>query len=182
MKVCIGNICRTVTVIPLLESPTPKRPVKHNCMTKHDLPPVADFKQLAGWIHTCDKEHGHLKGDPVSSVTSVLFIDVNHKCIVQGSFQSRYAALSYTWGSRQQFQLNKKWLVELKEQDSLVKVFHRLPKTVTDAIMTCERLNIPFLWIDALCIVDDDPEAKHAQIANMDLVGVILCLPSSCLV
>ena len=161
-------------VIPLLEPPTMKRPGMHNCITKHDLPPAADFKQLAGWIHACDKWHYHLKEDPVSSVTSVLFIDVNDKCIVEGNFQSQYAALSYTWGSRQQFQLNRKWLIELKEPNSLTKVFDRLSKTVTDAIITCERLNIPFLWIDALCIVDDDFEAKHTQIANMDLVCMIL--------
>jgi hypothetical protein len=31
-------------------------------------------------------------------------------------------------------------------------------------------LEIPFLWIDTLCIVDDDPNEKHNQIANMDQV------------
>ncbi len=41
--------------------------------------------------------------------------------------------------------------------------FHEL----SDAIKFTEMIGERYLWVDRLCIVQDDFEAKHAQIHNM---------------
>jgi hypothetical protein len=31
----------------------------------------------------------------------------------------------------------------------------------------CKKLKIRYLWVDMLCIVQDDPQSKHSEIQNM---------------
>lgn len=44
---------------------------------------------------------------------------------------------------------------------------NRLPRTIRDAMTLVGILGMRFLWIDALCIIQDDPVQKHRDIANM---------------
>jgi hypothetical protein len=45
-----------------------------------------------------------------------------------------------------------------------------LGKCLQDAIWVTRKLNIPFLWIDALCIIQDLPSDKMQEIARMDSI------------
>jgi Heterokaryon incompatibility protein (HET) len=42
-----------------------------------------------------------------------------------------------------------------------------LPQTLKDAISVTQELHIRFLWIDSLCIVQDDAEETPTEIAHM---------------
>ena len=42
-----------------------------------------------------------------------------------------------------------------------------LPKTFKDAVFVCLKLNIRYLWIDSMCIFQDDLSDWHAQAAMM---------------
>jgi hypothetical protein len=42
-----------------------------------------------------------------------------------------------------------------------------VPQTIADAISLVRLLEERYLWVDALCIVQDDEETKHDQITNM---------------
>jgi hypothetical protein len=46
----------------------------------------------------------------------------------------------------------------------------RLPNTISDAIALVRALGERYLWVDALCIVQDDAEHKARDIAHMDVV------------
>lgn len=172
IQVEIGSIERILTIVPLLHTSGMEQPTKHKCMLRQGLRPFADFRRLAGWIEHCDRKHQHEEPTNISErlLPHVRFIDVKKKCIVERSLDCSHAALSYVWGKRQQFQLNRKRLKYLQEPQSLLKVWGHLSRVVTDAIAACEHLHIPFLWIDTLCIVEDDPDEKHSQIENMDQV------------
>jgi hypothetical protein len=51
---------------------------------------------------------------------------------------------------------------ELCEEGPLSNHWKELPATVKDVILLTEALGIPFLWVDRLCIVqDDDDSLKH---------------------
>jgi Heterokaryon incompatibility protein (HET) len=74
-----------------------------------------------------------------------------------GTTNDQYAALSYVWGNLGYvFQTVKSNYGKLQEFGSLMSVWRVLPATVKDAIILTEKLNIPFLWIDRLCIIQDD--------------------------
>lgn len=80
-----------------------------------------------------------------------------------------YAALSYTWGgSHNQFRLTQRNVQFLEEIGSLGDITEVVAKVVMDAITVCARLQIPYLWVDSLCIVQDDDDGKHYQISNMN--------------
>ncbi|KAF2032758.1 HET-domain-containing protein [Setomelanomma holmii] len=155
--------------MPLLRPSELERPTGHNCMAKHGLSLEADFERIVTWIDKCDKEHAH-ELQTGCSLPFARFVDIKNRCLVEKGLESKFAALSYTWGKCQQFQLKQEWLSELKQPGAIAQIWNDLSKAVTDAIAACERLGIPFLWIDALCIVDDDPNEKHTQISNMDQI------------
>jgi hypothetical protein len=68
----------------------------------------------------------------------------------------KYAALSYCWGSASETRSM------LKTEKSSMKsritgiALSEMPKVFQDTIALCKKLSIRYLWIDALCIVQDD--------------------------
>jgi hypothetical protein len=63
----------------------------------------------------------------------------------------RYATLSYCWGNAN-FRTTKENENSHRQQLPL----HLIPRTLQDALTLTRNLHIQFLWIDALCIVQDD--------------------------
>ncbi|KAF2728470.1 HET-domain-containing protein [Polyplosphaeria fusca] len=133
---------------------------------------TVDFKRIALWMGGCDK-HKHWKSKqpgPVEMIPRFRLIDVMNMRLVCAPHIARYAALSYVWGKCKQFLLTQDRVEELETPHSLNKHAHELSKVITDALHSCRCLGIPYLWVDSLCIVQDDANAKHAQIARMDII------------
>ncbi|RAL00736.1 HET domain-containing protein [Aspergillus ibericus CBS 121593] len=78
-----------------------------------------------------------------------------------------YAALSYVWGATADsyFQAKKSTIEALEAKGYLFE--NPLPATIEDAICACRDLQIRYLWVDRLCIVQDDEGLKNAQINAM---------------
>ena len=67
--------------------------------------------------------------------------------------KAHYATLSHCWGAQQTCVTTTMTL-----QSHLQGIpWNELPKTFRDSISYCVKLHIRYLWIDALCIVQDDP-------------------------
>ncbi|KAJ4357620.1 uncharacterized protein N0V89_002196 [Didymosphaeria variabile] len=47
---------------------------------------------------------------------------------------------------------------------------HEIPKTLQEAIQTAHNLNVDYIWIDCLCIVQDSPDDWAAEAALMNKV------------
>jgi hypothetical protein len=61
-----------------------------------------------------------------------------------------YAALSHCWGEDPDFLM----LTSDNLSDLCVEIqLHSLPASFRDAVMTCRRIGIPYIWIDSLCIL-----------------------------
>jgi Heterokaryon incompatibility protein (HET) len=58
-------------------------------------------------------------------------------------------------------------LESLLEGDSLATHWNEIPKTIRDTVNLVDQLGIQYLWVDCLCIVQDDTESKHDQIQAM---------------
>ncbi|KAF4461214.1 hypothetical protein FALBO_11993 [Fusarium albosuccineum] len=70
-----------------------------------------------------------------------------------------YAALSHCWGPDPQFTtLSSDTLEQFRDEIPLAE----LPASFRDAIITCRRLDIPYIWIDSLCILQRG-EDSHAD-------------------
>lgn len=84
-----------------------------------------------------------------------------------------YATLSHCWGKDPTFfTLTQSRLHILKHELPL----NDLPQTFQDAITLARRLNIPYLWIDSLCIIQDSKQdwLEHAQTMASIYEGCVL--------
>ncbi|KAF4836161.1 hypothetical protein CGCSCA4_v012355 [Colletotrichum siamense] len=72
-----------------------------------------------------------------------------------------YVALSHCWGQHQPAKTTKATLGRYKWR----LIWADLPKTFQDAITVTRALGIDFIWVDSLCIIQDDPDdwAKEAS-------------------
>ena len=133
-----------------------------------------NFRKLRNLLSLCQQEHGNcslgfLEGISaefeklynISALPSRL-IEVNIKDpsmvrLVSVKTRCKYIALSYRWGNSWRSITTTK---NLDEMQAGVKV-SSLTKTIQDAIMVCRKLNFSFLWVDALCIIQEGDE--HAD-------------------
>ena len=74
-----------------------------------------------------------------------------------------YVALSYCWGGPQAVLTTIANIESSKEELPLVE----LPLTLRNAIEVTQNLGFSYLWIDALCIIQDSPEDKTIEINKM---------------
>ncbi|KAI0382139.1 heterokaryon incompatibility protein-domain-containing protein [Hypomontagnella monticulosa] len=120
------------------------------------------------WLQECVSQHpkcrrtiaGHSICDEGASIlpTRILSVqgdsDSDVRLLESSGLRGRYCILSYCWGepSRHPPKTTTDNLC-----NHLVGIrFHDMPKTFRDAIMITRSLGIDYLWIDSLCIVQDD--------------------------
>lgn len=97
--------------------------------------------------------------------TAFRVIDVNRACIVEVPNNCRYVALSYVWGSSEFLHLTKHNQQKLYRHGDLLR--ECIPRTIRDATGVMLELEESYLWVDALCIVQDDEHDISAQIKNI---------------
>ena len=97
-------------------------------------------------------------------------LDVGHpeahevRLVLAGSQETvPYAALSYCWGN------SKPHLTTIATINRHLEGIHisTLPQTLKDAVAVTRRLDIRYLWIDSLCIVQDDKADWFREAATM---------------
>ena len=94
-------------------------------------------------------------------------VDVQKMQLEAGEQAGEFAALSYVWGNCKNKKLytTTRNVGERQQIGGLGRV--RYPKTIADAINLTKDLEIRYLWIDALCIIQDGDNLED-QIQTMD--------------
>ncbi|KAL6904434.1 heterokaryon incompatibility protein domain-containing protein, partial [Trichoderma evansii] len=121
-----------------------------------------DMKLLKEWYSTCVNFHaptcvnGELEID--QSFPKLLLVDTKKKCLVQMERSCRYIALSYCWGNPNFFLTTTSNMRELFQSQAFEQKHIQLPKTTKQAIALTSALGEQYLWVDALCIVQDGPD------------------------
>ncbi|KAK6375642.1 hypothetical protein LTR64_003770 [Lithohypha guttulata] len=113
-----------------------------------------------GWFSNCADNHNCTATARFASnsVTRFLHIDsVGRKVrlieYASNEAPSSWAALSYRWGHCQKrMVLTQSNITELKQGISL----HDLDATVRDAAFIAQALDLEYLWVDALCVFQDE--------------------------
>ncbi len=123
---------------------------------------------IRSWLGTCDTHHSdHCQGwatnagDPGPS----WLVHVHRRCIVPAEPGVRYATLSYVWGQAACTSLMKETIEVFEKDASLMDP--DLPKTISDSMKLTAALGLTYLWVDRLCIVQDDISERTGQLKAM---------------
>jgi len=137
--------------------------------------PFFNYNVPNEWISECHSKHKDSCEEAQATVARVLgknpsmiLIDLERQCLIQDTEGKEYVCLSYVWGpSKNPFRATKSNFAELLSTDSLRRNQHRLPQTIRDAMTVAANLSFNYLWVDRLCILQDDPLILDDQIAYM---------------
>lgn len=77
-----------------------------------------------------------------------------------------YVTLSYCWGADQPAKTTR---ANFSSYLSNI-AFSTLPATIRDAAIVTLRIGLSYLWVDAMCIIQDDQEDVMVQIAQMHAI------------
>lgn len=120
-------------------------------------------------MHDCITRGEHTRCRPVSHIPFRLLttgLDGSALRLVRGTSateSTEYAALTYCWGQSLQLRTTKATLPRFSKEVPQ----HLIPKTWSDAIHMARALQIPHIWIDALCIVQDDEMEWQREVEHM---------------
>lgn len=127
------------------------------------------IRRIRIWLHDCQEKHESCPRrdspllptrviDTGDGSDSTIRLQINAK----GS-RGQYAALSYCWGGDQPYKTTSANLQNYSQKLDIAV----LPKTLIDAFRVCREVGLRYLWIDALCILQDDPHDKANEISQM---------------
>ncbi|KAL8410352.1 hypothetical protein RB596_000166 [Gaeumannomyces avenae] len=103
----------------------------------------------------------------------VRVIDVQNMCLVDLHEDDRYVTLSYVCGTAVEgsmLLLGVSSERALRHPKGLLHFWDSVPRTIQDALKLVREIGERHLWVDALCIMHDDPADVEAQMAGMGSV------------
>lgn len=124
---------------------------------------------LKSWISSCEHYHTTSCCIPTKPSTSLSWmIDTIKCCLVPAGESARYVALSYVWGQTEMLRTTAKTLGYLQEAGALGEnTCLKIPAVIRHAIALVHQLGERYLWVDTLCIPQDDPECLQRHIRHM---------------
>lgn len=130
-----------------------------------------DVRRIKYWLGDCKAYHSSACRPTAWILHGVRMIDVKRHCIVSAPAGCQYLALSYCWGDgtkTEHLKLTSTNFEQLHTPGELSKDNVRVPSTIRDAIYFTECLDYNYLWVDALCIVQDNVAEMEVQLNLMD--------------
>lgn len=128
------------------------------------------------WLQHCEEQHSCLAtGLGSSSISSVpspqlFLVDVRKNCLVQSTTKARYVALSYVWSKDESLKLSTSNIVSLQQPGALRVARPPIASVIAEAMHIVEKIGETYLWVDALCIVQDDNGMTSGLVDSMDQV------------
>jgi hypothetical protein len=125
---------------------------------------------VSEWVRVCNDSHescavrqaGSLPTRLISTRGDTVRLEITQ----DWQFTPPYATLSYCWGNLDFIKTSKSNLEEF-----LVEIpHHRLPRTFKDAIQVIQALNVDYIWIDSLCIIQDSDVDWRKESSRMSEV------------
>ncbi|KAI5928313.1 heterokaryon incompatibility protein-domain-containing protein [Camillea tinctor] len=158
-------------VIPLRHGEEAEEPMNFGRIVAPDR---IDWAVVKDWLSSCFKKHRYdiTEGKEPDFQNSpgnlkIRAIDVDKACVVILPEGAQYIALSYVWGKDQALKLKMENLSLFSSPGYFASADCRPSRTIVDAMHASRSLGFRYLWIDALCIIQDDPVNIQANVDNM---------------
>jgi len=129
----------------------------------------SDLSPLRRIIRDCDETHPNCRHTSTTNLDILLF-DVIDERLIDATSDYSFVALSYVWGCAEMLRTEQFNVLSLMKKGALSPNKTKLPHIIRDAMHIVRALCQRYLWIDCLCIVQDDERRKHDQIRNMHLI------------
>ncbi|KAJ9606340.1 hypothetical protein H2200_009301 [Cladophialophora chaetospira] len=139
----------------------------------------ACFNTIKSWISECSSHHKLCTSSQEVNYMPSRFLDVGDNKVGQQILclrsevdkAARYAALSHSWGKTEARikPVPKTQKANIKERMRSIN-WSELTQTFRDAVTITRRLNLRYLWIDALCIIQDDGDDWAVEASRMKSV------------
>ncbi|TLD26360.1 hypothetical protein PspLS_05163, partial [Pyricularia sp. CBS 133598] len=118
--------------------------------------PITEIKT---WLTECSKEHTKCcSSRDIDLPTRLISIGEDGlRLVITKDLDNaaiKYATLSYCWGKEQFYKLTPSRLRPFMEHVPA----DALPKTFQDAVRLAQALDIQYIWIDALCIIQEEDD------------------------
>lgn len=128
------------------------------------------------WINSCDRHHDCLAPHPGDRKlpSRLLYLGTKDSEIRLIETRDhgdvgRYACLSHCWGKPELMESFK--TIRENYSNRLQSIPRsQIPRTFGDAITVSRALGIGYLWIDVMCIIQDDLADWNTEAANMHLI------------
>ncbi|KAF2110935.1 heterokaryon incompatibility protein-domain-containing protein [Lophiotrema nucula] len=146
--------------------PEEKR-LKPVLMTSYDL--NARLETIGDWIKLCLSSHKCSDLDyDTQTPTRLLDLEPSTtgnfiRLVHANNINARYAALSHCWGTGRPLTTLTKSLASNMQGIE----FRKLPQMFQEVVQVLRHLQIRYLWIDTLCIVQDDTQDWEQESAKM---------------
>ena len=155
-----------------------------------DVSSKASFKIAKNWILDCRNRHRLCRLYMRDTLPSRILDIQDEEGIVklrenhhqESPSSAQYACLSYCWGEDQP---EKTTTANISKHKNGILI-SELPQTIQDAIRVTQSLGVRFLWVDSLCIIQDDPQDMAKELSMMpdyyenSLVTICAASSSSC--
>jgi len=133
--------------------------------------------RIRKWVEHCTANHPRCQPDisgayvlnPPKLPTRVIDVRAHEKDVrlfVSNGKNASYIALSHCWGGASLIQTKKSLF---RKYQQFIK-YDSLSKTIQDAVYVARELGIQYLWVDSLCIIQDDEEDWSHEAKTMALV------------
>lgn len=144
-----------------------------------------DVSMISRWLRSCDGNHEGCQPEPFEplpqtngnrrrfneeATSNFRVIDLELGCVRPAALHVRYVALSYVWGHLPMFRLQRENMERLSAEGSLDAIRDELPRTISDAIDLVKALGERYLWVDGLCLVQDDEDDVSMGIEQMNSI------------
>lgn len=160
-------------LVDIQTQPLPSARSTSTLKLKHGTGSGRTFYRIRSWLRDCEGHSVCSEWRSINQVRKALptrLIDVEDmRLLCEDDLQNReckYMTLSHCWGRSASFQLRRHNLVQCREY----LLWEDLPETFKDAIVATSVLGVRYLWIDALCIIQDSEEDWIHEARLMDQV------------
>jgi Heterokaryon incompatibility protein (HET) len=120
---------------------------------------------LAERLRICTEKHDQCRRKDTVSPTRLLDVGYPLRIVepAKGKNRPKFIFLSACWGRDFALRLTRNNFAQLQKEITL----DVLPKTIRDAISVTRALQIPYIWVDSLCIVQDDFRDWEVEAARL---------------